>query len=264
MGYLLGIEWLKLKSYRTFWVMTLLFALPLSLFYISVSLNLINLGVGGISLLGKALSFRQVWDDLCFFASYFIIALSILMVILTTNEYQYRTNRQHVIDGWTRMQFYHSKWVLVLAMSLGTTLFTAVLGFITGMIGGAPFSTLFDHADKLFSLFLLSVNYLGFALLLSVLLKRSGLAIGVLMFYSMIVEAILHSLFLFKYHFPSGDLFLPLQSSDELLPFSASQMVEAALQNKYTPPDWLYMLASAIWIGLYYFIGRKRLEKSDW
>ncbi len=43
------------------------------------------------------------------------------------------------------------------------------------------------------------------------------------MFYSMIVETILHSLFLFKFKIPVGNLFLPLQSSDELLPFGASQ-----------------------------------------
>lgn len=265
MGYLLGIEWLKLKSYRTFWVMVLLFSVPLALFYISVSLNLINIGGNGISILGKATSFRQIWNDLCFFASYFVIALAILMAILTTNEYQYRTNRQHVIDGWSRMQFYHSKWMVVLLISLGTTLFTAALGLITGIIGGADLSTVSEHAERLFYLFVLCVNYLGFSLMLSILLKRSGLAIGVLMLYSMIVEVILHTVIVLKYGYPAANMFLPLQSSDELLPFGASRMLEQfAGKIVYFPPEWAYLLASAGWILIYYFVGRKRLEKSDW
>lgn len=264
MGSLLSIGWLKLKNYRTFWIMTLLFAVPLSVFYISVSLNLINLGAGGMSLLGKAVSFRQVWDDLCFFASYFIIALSILMAIIATNEYQFRTNRQNVIDGWTRMQFYHAQWAIVLAMSIGTTLFTGLLGLLTGLIAGADISTINLNIHKLFSLFLLSINYLGFSLMLSVLFKRGGLAIGILMFYSLIVEVIIHSVITFKYNAPVGNLFLPLQSSDELLPFGASKILETALHPPYVPATWIYMLASVCWIAVYYTVGKMRLAKSDW
>lgn len=260
----MGIEWLKLRHYRTFWIMTLLFAVPLLLFYSSISLNLINIGAGGISLLGKATSFRQVWDDLCFFASYFIIALSILMAILVTNEYQFRTNRQHVIDGWSRMQFYHAKWMVVLSLSAGTTLFTALLGLITGLIAGVDLGTVTEHASKLLYLFLLSVNYLGFSLLLSVLFKRGGLTIGILMFYSLIVEVIIHSVLTYRYKAPAGNLFLPLQSSDELLPFGASKVLEMAMQVRYVPEAWTYVLASVCWIAVYYLVGRKRLEKSDW
>ncbi len=264
MGSLLGIEWLKLRHYRTFWIMILLFSVPLALFYISVSPNLMSFGVAGISLLGKAISFRQVWDDLCFFASYFIIALSILMVILVTNEYQFRTNRQHVIDGWNRMQFYHAKWMVVLALSAGTTIFTALLGLVTGLIAGVELSTIAEHASKLGYLFLLSVNYLGFALMLSVLFKRGGLTIGILMLYSLIVEFFLHLILTFRYRMPASSLFMPLQSSDELMPFGASKMLEMALQGSYVPATWTYAVASACWIAVYYLVGRQRLAKSDW
>lgn len=80
----------------------------------------------------------------------------------------------------------------------------------------------------------------------------------------MIVETILHSIFLFKYQLPVADLFLPLQNSDELMPFGASQAMKLGLKDMYTPSTWVYVLASLGWITLYYFIGRKRLAKSDW
>jgi len=264
MTQLLRIEWLKLKHYGTFWIMTLLFTVLLTVFYLSIGLGWINIGAGGISIFSKAGSFSGIWDDLCFFASYFVIALAILMAIITTNEYQYRTNRQNVIDGWTRMQCYHVKWQLVFALSIGTTLFTFLLGALSGLLSGLPLSTLFDNSEKLFYLFILCLNYLGFALLLSLLFRRSGLTIGILMFYSMMLEMILHALFLFKYKFPPGDLFLPLQCSDELLPSNPSRMLKMTLRSEINPGNWVYVTVTIAWLLVYYFAGRARLAKSDW
>ncbi len=261
---LLKIEWLKQRRYTTFWVMVLLFTVLLSLFYISIGLGLINVGIGGmVSIFAKASSFSGIWDDLCFFASYFVIALAILMAIIGTNEFQYRTNRQNVIDGWTRIQFFHAKWLVVIAISAGTTLFTFLLGLLCGVLSGLPLGTLFDNSEKLLYLFLLCVNYLGFAYTLSLFLKRSGLSIGILMFYSMIVEAILHLMILFKYKYPPGDFFLPLQCSDELLPSNPSRMLRMTLPTHLIPEDWAYVCATLAWIALYYLLGRRRL-KNDW
>jgi hypothetical protein len=122
----------------------------------------------------------------------------------------------------------------------------------------------FNNAENILWLFLLCVNYLGFALVLSILLKRSGLTIGILMFYSMMVEMILHFLFLFKYEFPAGDFFLPLQASDELLPSKASKLIKMGLHTGFNPPVWAFALVTVAWIALYYFIGRRKLMKSDW
>ncbi len=264
MTQLLSIEWRKLRYYRTFWILTIMFAGLLTLFYLSIGLGWMDVGANGINLISKASSFAAVWDDLCFFTSYFIIALAILTVIITTNEFQYRTNRQNIIDGWTRMQFYHVKWLMVLSISLATTVFTFILGVLVGIIGGLPLSTVFDNAEKLLYLFLLNINYLGFALTLSFFFKRSGLTIGILMFYSMIIETILHALIVFKYKFPLGDLFLPLQCSDELLPSTPSKLLKIAMKSALNPETWTYVVVTIGWIILYYFIGKRKMAKSDW
>lgn len=261
---LLKIEWLKLRHYRTFWVMTLLFTLLLTLFYVMVGLGFVNAGAGGLSIFGQASSFAGIWNDLCFFASYFVIALAILMAIITTNEFQYKTHRQSVIDGWTRMQFYHSKWIILLTISLGTTVFVFLLGLLAGLLSGIPLSSFSENSEKLIWMFLLTVNYLGFAMTLSLFFKRSGLTIGILMFYSMVIEAIIHLVLLFKFQLPAGDFFLPLQTSDELLPLEASKLLTMASKATYFPEAWSYALATLIWISLYYIAGRIKLSRSDW
>lgn len=261
---LLKIEWMKLRNYRTFWVMSLMFAVLLTAFYVLIGLGWIHAGPSGINILAQAQSFGKVWDDLCFYASCFVIAIAILMVIITTNEYQYRTNRQNIIDGWNRMQFYHSKWIILLTISLGTTAFVFLLGLLCGMLSGISLSTCFENSQKLVWMFLLTVNYLGFAMTLSLFFKRSGITIGIFMFYAMIVEFILHGLFLFQFKYLAGDFFLPLQTSDELLPLGASKFLQMGLKTDFYPQPWQYATVTLVWICLYYILGRIKLAKSDW
>jgi len=255
---------MKQRRYATFRVLVLLFSVLLSLFYVAIAFDWLKVGAGGITLFGKASSFSGVWNDLCFFASYFVIILTILVVIVNTNEFQYRTNRQNIIDGWTRQQFYHAKWLLIIVLSLATTLFTFLLGLVSGLIGGLSLSTLFDGGEKLIYLFFLCLNYFGFALTLSFFLKRSGLSIGILMCYSLIVETILNAIILFEYKFPPGDFFLPLQCSDELLPANPSRMLRATLPAGSVPDDWAYLCVTMGWIVLYYLLGRRKMAKTDW
>ncbi len=261
---LLKIEWMKVKNYRTFWIMTLLFTVLLTLLYVLIGTGVFDVGASGLTIFGKASSFSTIWDDLGFLASWFVIALAILMAIITTNEYQFRTNRQNIIDGWSRLQFYHSKWLILLTISLCTTAFVFLLGLIAGLLGGTSISTFTENSQKLLWMLLLTINYLGFALTLSLFFRRSGITIGILMFYSMFIEFFLHGIFVFKYHFFAGDFFLPLQASDELLPLSASKIIRMGIKADYYPEAWSYALATVAWICIYYIIGRIRLSKSDW
>ncbi|RYZ33570.1 MAG: hypothetical protein EOP49_35705 [Sphingobacteriales bacterium] len=264
MTQLLKIEWLKLKHYRTFWVMVLLFSVLLTALYVFVGMGVLNIGAGGMSVIGQVSSFSSLWNDLCFYASHFVIALAILMAIITTNEFQYKTHRQSVIDGWTRMQFYHAHWIILLAISLVTTVFVFLLGLLCGIISGLSLSDCLDNGQKLIWLFLLTVNYLGFAMTLSFFFKRSGLTIALLMFYSMIIEFFLNLIFLFKLKSPAADMFLPLQASDDLLPLDITKMLKNIAGITYIPEPGAYALATLGWIGLYYILGRIKLAKSDW
>lgn len=263
MPQLLLLEWMKLRHYRTFWVMLILFGALLTLLYTGISTGVISLGAGDMNLLGKAYNFSGIWGDLGFYASYFIVVITILMIIIVTNEFQYRTHRQNIIDGWTRMEFYHAKWQVLISLSLAVTVFTFLLGLVTGLASGIGLDTAGQGLQKMAWLFLSCLDYLGFALLLSVLLKRSGIAIGILMAYLMLLEPILNSVLLYFYRIPYAAFFLPLQCSDELLPMKASKFMKAAIQVN-SPADWQYAVATACWILAFYLVGRWKMQRGDW
>lgn len=261
---ILAIEWLKVRKYRTFWIMIGMFALLLPLWNYGINQGVLKLGGGkdGINLLDKAYSFNKVWENMGWWTSIFVMFITILTIILISNEYTFRTQRQNIIDGLTRLQSYHAKWMMIVVFALFTTLYTFIVGFLFG-ISSDSMSNFPGHIEKLFYVFILSLNYYGFGLLIAYLFKRSGIAIGIFFLYNMIAEKLLQSIVNWKMDYPLGDL-LPLQSSDELLPFPLMTMAKQMVQMENVVPVSTYIIASCSWIIIYYLIGRFRLLKTDW
>lgn len=259
---LLSIEWLKLQRYRTFWILIGFFIVLLPLWNYGISNGIVQLGGKDINLLSQVYSFSYIWENIGFWTSIFVAFLSILVIIITTNEYQFRTNRQNVIDGWSRLQFYHAKWQVVLALSILTTLYVFIVGFLFAATNDSM-SNFPGNIVKLFYVFVLSLNYYGFCLLLSIFFKRSGITIGIFFLYSMIIETLAKQLINWKMDFKLGN-FLPLQCSDELLPFPILDIIKSLAKMQSEPPAMPYVITSFAWITLYYFIGRKKLLSSDW
>ncbi len=258
---LLAIEWMKLKKYRTFWVLISFFAVLLPLWNYFVKSGILKVGGNGINVLSQVYSFTFVWENIGFWASIFVWFISILIIIITTNEYQYRTNRQNIIDGWSRLDFYHAKWGVVFSLSIATTLYVFIVGMLIA-ITNSGFDGFPGHIQYLLYVFILSLNYYSFCLLISIFFKRSGLAIGMFIFYCIIIETLLKSLI--NYFADGLGNYLPLQCSDELLPFPILDMVKAMAQIKEAGSALYYSIASVAWIIIYYFIGRNKLLKSDW
>src|SRR5579864_7138019 len=109
---LLSIEWLKIKNYTTFWVILGMYMLLLPLWNYGISDGIFKIGKN-ISIVNQAYSFQYVWANIGFWDSIFVVFVSILVIIITTNEYQFRTNRQNIISGWSKSQFFHAKWLMV-------------------------------------------------------------------------------------------------------------------------------------------------------
>lgn len=262
---LLTIEWLKIKRYRTFWVLIVFFIVLLPLWNYGVSNGFLKLGGNGkdgINFLSQAYAFSNVWQNLGFWASIFVVFISILTIILTTNEYQFRTNRQNVIDGWSRIEFYHAKWLVVLTLSILTTVYVFLVGTIFGSVYGS-ISYFPGKIEFLFYVFVLSLNYYGFALLLSLFFKRSGITIGMFFLYCMILEALVSKYINWQTDSYIGN-FMPLQCSDELLPFPIMDMVKSMIAQSDAPTAATYVIASFAWVVIYYVVGRQKLLRSDW
>lgn len=262
--HLLAIEWLKLKKYRTFWILIGFFALLLPLWNMGVSNSVLKISSSknGVDIFNKAYTFDQVWANMGWWASLFIVFLSILVMVITTNEFSFKTNRQNLIDGWTRLQVLHAKWLVVLVLAVASTLYV----FITGVLFGITYDDMSHfpgNLNQLFFFFILSLNYCSFALLIAYLVKRSGLAIGVFFLYNMFGEKLVQAVFNWKLPGDIGNL-LPLQASDELLPFPLMQMAQKAMQQEQAFSNSTYVLVSVAWIVIYYLTSRMRLLRTDW
>jgi ABC-2 type transport system permease protein len=263
---LLAIEWLKLKRYRTFWILTGLFLIFLPLWNFQVAKGFISIGgsTNNFNFLKSAYAFPQVWANLGFWGSYFVMFISMLMIILTTNEFGFRTHRQNIIDGWQRIQFFHAKALLAVLFSVAVTVYMFLLGVIFGTINATDVTgSMFSDLEPVGYFFLLSLNYIGFALFLSIWIKRSGLAIGLFILYCFVAESILSAMI---NHYagstPYGNL-LPLQASDELLPFPLTQLARPFFKREVLSNS-TYAMMTAIWCAIYYIAGRAILLKRDW
>lgn len=260
---MLSIEWLKLRRYRTFYIVLGLFVLLCSLLIAFQR----DFFVGGAKmLLSDTRSFDAIWQNSAFYTSHLVIFLSLLLALLTTNEFQYRTHRQNIIDGWRRLDFYHAKWGLALSFTLLAMLCCILCGLLYAVAQGSNFGNITDGMENLLWLFLLCINYMGFGLTLALLIRRAGLTIIIMLVYYMMAEPMLHAILRYKMEWPVADLFLPLEVSDQLLAMPKINIPMGAEKDfiGLRLPEYAYVLGTLAWIALYYFSGRKRLLKSDW
>lgn len=259
---LLSVEWLKIRKYRTFWVLTGMFAVLIVSWNWAISAGLLDLGGGGISIVNLNYTYPAVWDNVAYWTKFFAALIAILVILLTTNEYQFRTNRQNVIDGFTRMQVYHSKWLLVLILSLSVTVFTFMEGTIFAAINGSSLGNFTVNAGKLVYVFLLTINYFAFALTLSLFIKKSGAATLLFLLYNYIAETMATEILSKKFNLVYGH-FLPLQCSADLIPFPMMDMAKKLLSKEGQPTNYLIM-ATIAWLFIYYMAGRIKLKRTDW
>lgn len=264
MSSLLAIEWLKIKKYRTFWVLIIFFFALLPLWNIFIYKGVVSAGGKEMNFFAQSYSFPAIWGNFGFWASIFILFPSILMIILTANEYGFRTHRQNVIDGWSRLQSFHAKCLMVVVLALVSTIYTFITAAIMGISisGGTTFFT--NEIGKVGYFFLLSLNYIGFAFFIATLIRKSGLSIGLFLLYALIIEKMLQGIINRILPVNAGDL-LALQASDELLPFPFLKTAAAMMSDTQPQiPDYGYVIATICWCVVYYIAGRAIILRRDW
>jgi len=179
--------------YRMFWVMAGLYFLSMIfIFYGFPSLIdyfSLRSDAPEVKLLKNFLyNFPDIWQNLAWIASlrYFIkVLLGMIMVILITNEYAYLTIRHNIINSLSRTDFLMGKIYLALFISLVSTLLVMLSGLILGLSYSSTtsFEAITGKLPFLLGYFIEVSTYLLFALMLGLLVKRTGLAIIFLFIY---------------------------------------------------------------------------------
>jgi len=267
MLHLIKIEWLKIKGYKTFWVLTTLFLVSIvGINYVAYSIKMqtaqnnaqVNL------ILGAPFDFPNVWHTVTYFSSFLLFIPGLMIITSVTNEYSYKTTRQNIIDGWSRLQFIQVKIALAVILSFASTIFVFLTSLLFGIISGSSFS--FLKIEYIGYYFIQAVSYSMVALLFSLLIKRSGLAIGAFFLYSLIIENAIGALINY-YSRSQGSIkmnglgdYLPLNTVDYLIPFPFFRNL---VQLSTQPPIFLLLGLSVAYLALYYFISVKKFQKDD-
>lgn len=267
---LLQIELRKIIPYKMFWVMSGIYLLSLVFFayglpslidYFTMQSN-----VPEIKLLMKFLyNFPDIWQNLAWAASlrFFIkIFIGIILIILVTNEYSYLTIRHNVFNGLSRTDFLLSKVYVAVLLSLAATFLILLTGTTLGLIYSSTisFQAFFSKMDFLFGYFVEMLSFLLFSLMIGILVKRTGFAIGLLFVYP-IIELIIQQ------KIPESiQPFLPLNAMNHVLRTPNTSLIQfrspefnVELQTGLHAQDIIVaLLYSALFVGISLWVIRKR------
>lgn len=251
---LLKIEWLKLKSYKAFWVMvglylfillSIIFGLPEFLDYLASKTNE-SAAIKAFKTL--AFNFADIWQNIAFVAGmrWFIkIFLALLVLVFISNEFSYLTIRSNVLHGLSRTQFMLGKLSVVFLLSLIST----IALFISGLYLGFRFSAasslaaIMGRMHWLIFYFIEIYTYLTFALLIGILIRKTGFAIITMVSYNFI-ELII------QYYTPDQfDKFLPLNAMNGIIRGVNTSLLQVKT-DEFNLEDFIQSSASVWDIGL--------------
>ena len=269
MGSLIKTEWLKLKKYKAFWWMIVIVALSYpginALFYQIYKEFITDKSRGGDMvkmLIGIPFTFPEVWHTVAYASSIFVFIPSIVVIMFITNEYTYKTHRQNIIDGWSRNQFMTSKMIDVIIISLLITLVFTLAALGIGYLNiSESDSNPFSGSKYIGLFFLQTFSQLSIAFLIAFLTRKAFIALGIFLFYKIILENILLGLSKWQ-HLSIGD-FLPFQISNMLIPVPAflgkfqEDAYTAAMAAINTHIIYTIVLIGLTW-GLCFWLNSKR------
>ncbi|GMV77928.1 MAG: ABC transporter permease [Chitinophagaceae bacterium] len=270
---LIKTEWLKLKKYKAFWWMfgIVMLTYPgINLIFYSVYENITV--KGGMAselakmLIGNPYAFPEVWHSVAYFSSWFVIIPVVLVIMIISNEYTYKTNRQNIIDGWTRKEFILSKLFDVLIVAVVSTLMYVIISIFFGVRYSSELElTRWSEQIKYIFLFLLQTfAQLSLAFFVGFLLRRSFIALGVFIFYYIIVEPALRALITYYFKLPALAKFFPLEISNKLIPPAAflGKFDKATYEQNLADIN-MFIIYTCILTAAIWFFSIKIYEKRD-
>lgn len=251
---LLKIEWIKLKSYKAFWIMVglYLFILFSITFGLPEFLDFIASKTSEAAPLKAfktiAFNFADVWQNIAYvmgMRGFIKIFLALLVLVFISNEFSFLTIRSNILSGMSRTQFMLGKLSVVFLLSTIATVALFVSGLYLGLRFSANTSTgaILSRMHWLLFYFIETYTYLTFALLIGILIRKTGFAIITLLSY-IFIEPII------QYYVPeSVDKFLPLNAMNGIIRGVNTSLLQVKT-NEFNLDDFIQSSASIADIGL--------------
>lgn len=272
---LFKIDFKKLRHYKSFWVLTILYFTTMGLVTSSGMEFLKWLKSKGadfdeVDILRVPLyHFPDIWQNLTYVSTFFQPVLAIIVIISLTNEFSFKTIRQNIIDGFDRRDFLVSKLLTIFMLALASTLFVFLIGLTTGAIytPASEMRFMFKEVEFIFGYFIATFGYLIMVMFIAILIKRAGLAIGLVLIYPALEYAftgILSGISAFRDDafeaiLPFGD-YLPVHAFNAIIEVPFPRYVFIEIQ------DYLDPLQIAVVVGyiiLFTWLSYRNLVKRD-
>ncbi|HEX9649628.1 MAG TPA: ABC transporter permease [Cyclobacteriaceae bacterium] len=262
---LFNIEWIKLKNYKTFWVLGGLYLFLITFIPISVLEFMKWLESKGVEFEEFSpskipiLHFPDIWQNITYLSVFFKFFIAVIIIISITNEFSYKTIRQNIIDGLSRMDFLKSKLTAIVAICLISAVYLFLICLITGLIYTPRLiqGEILEYSQFIFAYFLDILFFLIFALLIGNTFKKAGISIA-------LVVMIIPIEYIFSANLPDeisvvGD-YLPMHVMNSIiqLPFTKYGFMEI---QDYISPEAVAL--SFAYIALFVYLNYVLLKKRD-
>jgi len=221
-------------------------------------------------------NFPYIWHFNAFIGAWFKIFLAVVIVSMTANEYSNKTLKQNLIDGLSKREFLHSKWLMIFALAAISTLFIFVVSLILGLIYSnyTEVSIILKDFEYLLAYFIKHIAFFGFCLFLGTAIKRSAFALGFLGVWQMF-EGICYGLLKWKSPewLDAEQVFrlFPLNAMGNLIhePFSRlsavrnlANQVEIDLLKNTSVQFWDIIIV-LVWSFIFYSLTYRLLKRRD-
>jgi len=265
---LIYIEWIKISRNRVFWITLAAYVVTIILVLLGMrsAINSINSNVSEVTngmtvLPNEIFRFPHIWHNLAYIAKYIKIFIGILMILLVTNEIYYNTLRQNLINGMTRMEFVWSKFIDGVLLALFSTVILFAFGLLAGFINTneIEFDKIFSKIIFLPGYFLMVVGYLTFIMMLSILLRKAILTMGIVLVYGYIIEPILS----WKFSDSFGS-YLPIQAFNGLILAPKTKLFSIFhMKTSSNSIDMTNIVLTLVYTAIFFAISYYVLKKRD-
>ncbi|MDR0802627.1 ABC transporter permease subunit [Fluviicola sp.] len=183
MKQIIALEYAKLKKFQTLKILFAVYmvVVPAWMYFMNFFFQM-NPDLKNIFTKENPFDFPHIWNFITYSASFFNILLAVSVVIITTNDIQYKTMRQNIIEGLTKHQVILGKFVFVIFLGTVATLYTFLCGLVIGLIESSN-TDVYQHIHLNILYFIQTIGYFSFAFLFAIVVKRPAIAIVTFILY---------------------------------------------------------------------------------
>jgi ABC-type transport system involved in multi-copper enzyme maturation permease subunit len=210
---LVRIEMIKILNYIPFRILILLYFVFFTLGIIIYPL--VDKQIPVISL-SDLFRFPDVWPFLTWLTEPYNILLALIIIMITTNEFNNHTFKTQVVFGLSRKELLTQKLVLILFLALFATLLIGITSMSLGLIYSYKLTLkiALENVWMMAVYMLSSITLMVFGLFISLLIKNTALSILTFLGYRTFVEPVIFAIL----HKSEVRWYLPLRANTQLTP----------------------------------------------